>query len=335
MYARSTVAAVVPAYNESEFVGEVIENLPEYVDCAYVVDDGSSDDTWAVIQRYTGEQRGTQVAVAAADGGVEPDTRIEAIRHDENRGVGGAIKTGYKHALDDEMDVTVVVAGDGQMEPDVVEDVVGAVAKGEADYAKGDRLQPDLRDGMPAFRQLGNYLLSGLTKVSSGYWHVMDPQNGCAAISQSALEAVDIDDLYEDYGFANDLLVRLNEQDLLVADVPQRAIYKEEESQIRYRTFVPKLSVLLLRNFLRRLHREYLVDDFHPLVGLYALGITSAGTGLLWLLDSIVDRQDSGESVNVLVLTAVGLLSVLLAMSFDLEENRELVARPPNEGEAK
>lgn len=329
MYEGNTVGAVIPAYNESKHIDEVIETLPRYVDRAYVVDDASTDDTWSVIQESVDRWRLPRTAAPVTDGGVPSTPRLVPIRHDQNQGVGGAIKTGYRRALQDRIDVTVVISGDGQMEPDIVEDVVAAVARGEADYAKGNRLRPGLNAEMPPFRRFGNYLLSGLTKVSSGYWHVMDPQNGCAAISLDALEAIDIDDLYDDFGFANDLLARLNEAEVQVADVPQRAIYKDEESHIQYRTFVPKVSVLLLRNFLTRLYRKYLTKDFHPLIGLYLVGAGTVVLALGWLLGSVLVSPGSRVFVSLVGLLTVGVVSTGLAMAFDARQNRELIPRSP------
>ena len=351
MYGGKTIAAVIPAYNEEPHIAEVIETLPEFVDRAYVVDDASTDGTWEEIQhaaetvnaewgsdggersegsRSTSDPSDDDVPVteaetegALADGsGAAFERRVVPIRHDENRGVGGAIKTGYKHALADGVDVTAVIAGDGQTEPDIVERIVAPVAEGEADYAKGNRLLSRDRSDMPLFRQVGNFLLTVITKIASGYWKTMDPQNGSTAISHEALEEIDLDAMYEDYGYCNDLLIRCNVHQLRVADVSRRAVYKDEESHITYSTYVPKVSMLLLRGFLWRLHARYLGRDFHPLPFFYYFGAAGAGLGLAATLKRVVD-DDSGVA-GPLALFLLGWLFVLLAMAFDLEENRGL-----------
>ena len=260
MYEGQTVGVVVPAYDEAGFVGDVIETVPEYVDRVYAVDDRSTDETWQEIQAAA--ERVNESATESrrkllADGGVAD--RVVPIRHEANRGVGGAIKTGYQRALRDDVDVTAVMAGDGQMDPDQLERLLDPIVAGDADYTKGNRLMcPDYREGMPKFRLFGNLVLTRLTQLSSGYWNSGDPQNGYTAISLDALEALDVADLYDDYGFANEILARLNVHDMRVVDVSMPAQYGDEQSSIEYHTFIPKVSHLLLRNYLWRLSTKYL-----------------------------------------------------------------------------
>ncbi|MFC7008880.1 glycosyltransferase family 2 protein [Halalkalicoccus salilacus] len=315
MYNDKTIAAVVPAYNEEPFIGDVIETLPEFIDRAYVIDDRSTDDTWGEIQRK---------AEAVNEGGETTLDRVVPIRHAKNKGVGGAIKTGYLHALEDEMEVTTVIAGDGQTEPDIVERIVAPVADGRAEYSKGNRLLGRERRDMPMFRQIGNFTLTLITKIGSGYWKIMDPQNGSTAISYEALDRVGIEQMYEGYGYCNDLLVRLNANNVRVADVKRRAVYKDEESDIDYKTYIPRVSGLLLRGFLWRLRTKYLIRDFHPLALFYYVGAATAGVGLLSGLKSAVNRDSGTSRGSSLVLFVLGWLFMLLAMVFDLQENEEL-----------
>ena len=329
MYRNKTVGAVIPAYNEEPHIGEVIETLPEFVDRAYVVDDDSTDGTWAEIERHAeAVNEPPPEDPPVTDGGVALDPRIVPIQHDDNRGVGGAIKTGYLHALDDGIDVTAVIAGDGQTQPDIVERIVAPVAEGTAGYAKGNRLLGRDRDDMPRLRQVGNFVLTFITKIASGYWKLMDPQNGSTAISHEALDRVDIEEMYEDYGYCNDLLIRLNANGVRVADVSRRAVYEDETSHIEYRTYVPKVSALLLRGFLRRLRTKYLVRDFHPLPLLYYLGALGAGSGLVAALARLLRSDDETRGVvGSLLLLFLGCLSLVLAMAFDHDENRDLQVR--------
>ena len=320
MYKGHTVAVVVPAYDEEGFVGEVLETVPDFVDRIYAIDDRSTDDTWREI-RTTAERLNRDRpdepsnraaatagdatalggdatpadatapggddatadadATTAADGGRAFSRQVVPIRHETNRGVGGALKTGYRRAYEDGIDVTAVMGGDGQMDPDLLDQLVDPIVNGEADYAKGNRLlHATYREEMPKFRLFGNYVLSLLTKVSSGYWTIGDPQNGYTAISHRALAELDIDSLYDRYGFANELLARLNRHGMRVADVAMPAIYGDEESSIEYHTFVPTVSKLLLATFLWRLKGKYLALDGtgatrerRSVVALYALGL--------------------------------------------------------------
>ncbi|AGB16195.1 glycosyl transferase [Halovivax ruber XH-70] len=222
---------------------------------------------------------------------------IVPIRLEENRGVGAAITTGYRCARREGIDVTAVMAGDGQMDPDQLPRLIDPIVEGRAAYAKGNRLRGRAqRNSMSTFRFGGNVLLSLLTKIASGYWGMVDPQNGYTAISGEALEAIDLDSLYTEYGFANDLLVVLNAEGFAIADVAMPAVYGDERSHISYRTFVPRLSWLLWRRFLHRLGIRFVVQDFHPLVALYALGIGGLAVGIWSLVSSRVDRRPTRPS---------------------------------------
>ncbi|WP_233255104.1 glycosyltransferase family 2 protein [Halopenitus persicus] len=236
MYRNLTVAVVVPAYNEEGFVGDVIDDLPAFVDRAYVVDDGSTDATWNEIREHADARNATH------DGRF--DDLVVPIRHESNRGVGGAIKTGYQRAREEEIDATAVLGGDDQMDPRVLTKYIDPIADGVADYTKGNRFsRSDHWERMPRFRLLGNVVLSYLTKIASGYWGTMDSQNGYTAISLQALQETDIEGMYEYYGYCNDLLVRLNAADVRVADVPRSSEYAYTEgwkSHIDYTEYIPE-----------------------------------------------------------------------------------------------
>ena len=330
MYDGHAVGVVVPAYNEEGFVGPVIDTMPDFVDRVYVVDDRSTDGTWQEIRDHA--ERANRAATerradaTIADGGTGSARRVVPIRHDTNRGVGGAILTGYRRAHEDGMDVVAVMAGDGQMDPDQLDRLVDPVVNGAADYAKGNRLlHPEFRDGMPRFRLFGNAVLSLLTKVASGYWRVGDPQNGYTVVSDDALDALDLDDLYDEYGFANELLVRLNEHRMRVADVAVPARYGDEQSTIRYRSFVPRLSRLLLVNFCRRLGTRTTERGNRSAVVCYALGIVGVLATVLAGLGATAGASVDAKQAGALGLSSAASLG--LAVAFDAEHNEHLVVR--------
>jgi glycosyltransferase involved in cell wall biosynthesis len=273
MYASESLAVVVPAYNEAAFIQNVVETIPAYVDTIVVVDDHSTDGTWREIRSCMGSNdpeapvasdHADQLLTTDGAGTNEvyrqstTDVDLVAVRHSENRGRGAAVKTGYRLAVEAAHDVVAVMDGDGQMDPDDLERLVDPIVDGDADYAKGNRLV-DRRHcvDMSNWRLFGNGILTILTKVASGLWHVRDPQNGYTAVSADALSALSIDDLYDDYGFLNDVLIRMAYHDLRVVDVPIEALYADEESGIKYRSFVPNLSLLLARGFAWRLLAKY------------------------------------------------------------------------------
>ena len=330
MYRDHTVAAVVPAYNEAGFVGSVIDDLPPYLDRAYVIDDGSTDDTWAEITEHA-ERRN-----AAHDGHFE--RLVVPIRHEENRGVGGAIKTGYLRAREEALDVTVVLGGDDQMDPSELTRYIDPIVDDAAGYAKGNRFsRPEDWARMPTFRLVGNVVLSYLTKVASGYWESMDSQNGYTAISLSALEATDIEGMYEYYGYCNDLLVRLNVAGVRVADVPRSSTYAYSDgwkSHIDYREYVPRVSGMLLRSFLWRLRRKYLLERYDPIAPLYLLGGAGLTGSLAGLVTTLARRDRDGDAGSWFLATVVGALTVLYATLRDRADNADLAVAVAEEAAA-
>lgn len=330
MYKEHTVAVVVPAYNEAGFVGEVIDTVPDLVDRIYAIDDRSTDGTWDEIREQASRINDRFETVNGSP--ITKETfsrRVVPIRHEQNKGVGGAIKTGYRRAYADGMDIVAVMNGDGQMDPDILDRIVDPIVAGEADYVKGNRLlYPEYREEMSTWRFFGNTVLSVLTKAASGYWKMSDPQNGYTAISHRALSALEIDELYDRYGFLNHLLVHLNVRNFRISDVAMAASYGDESSDISYSSFVPSLSLLLLRSFVGRLKIQYLVFDFHPLVVLYLfgfLGLTgsiSGWAGLLWRGPGNVFSVLIG--VMVLLIFTVSVFALTLAAIYDMEHNVRL-----------
>ncbi|MGM0684021.1 MAG: glycosyltransferase [Halobacteriota archaeon] len=327
MYDGQTVGVVVPAYNEAGHVGGVIETMPSYVDRVYAVDDASSDETWTEIREHA-KRRNDPSATRNGSGGTEERTVVVPIKHKRNRGAGGAVKTGYARALKDDMDVVAVMDGDGQMDPAHLERVIEPVAAGEVTYAKGNRLR-SRRDyaTMSRWRLFGNMLLTMLTRVSSGYWEVSDPQNGFTAISSEGLRIVRFDRLYDRYGFLNDILFVLNVNRQPIADVAHPARYGDERSTIRYSSFIPRLSALIARNFLTRIAQSYVLRRFHPLAACYAFGAVVLLTGVVGggysLLNAGVDTFLGGMAS--LSVATLGLLLLLFGTWLDVEENEGLV----------
>jgi glycosyltransferase involved in cell wall biosynthesis len=307
-----SVAVVVPAYREAQLIGETLRGVPAFVDRVYVVDDASDDGT-ADAARALG------------------DTRVEVLRHEQNGGVGASIVTGYKRAIADGVDVTAVMAADNQMDPDDLEQLVRPVAAGDVDYAKANRLvSGEAWQVIPRSRYLGNAVLSLLTKIASGYWHVADSQSGYTAISRNTLAALDLDRVYRKYGFPNDMLVHLNVYNARVRDFPSRPVYGVgERSGIKIRSVVPRISWLLLKGFLWRLREKYVIRDFHPLVFFYALGIVMTIVGLvLGIVETVLRIAGNDVSVGTVVLVALLLIAgsqfTLFAMWFDMESNKDL-----------
>jgi glycosyltransferase involved in cell wall biosynthesis len=307
-----TVAVVVPAFNEEQLIAQTIAGVPDFVDRILVVDDASTDAT-ADTARGAG------------------DPRVEVLRHDSNGGVGAAILTGYRRARDDGVEVTAVMAADNQMDPDDLRTLVAPVARGEVDYAKANRLiSGEAWKLIPRTRYLGNAVLSLLTKIASGYWHVADSQSGYTAIALPTLRRLDLDRIYRGYGFPNDMLVHLNVWSARVRDFASRPVYGVgERSGIKLRKVIPRISWLLVKGFFWRLWEKYVIRDFHPLVFFYAFGFLFTAVGLiLGIVETVLRFMGNEITTPTVVLIALLLISgsqfTLFAMWFDMESNKEL-----------
>jgi glycosyltransferase involved in cell wall biosynthesis len=246
MFRSLRVAVVVPAYNEARAIGDTVGTVPDFVDHVLVVDDASTDDTADAARTARARRRCNDPA------------GFEVIRHADNRCVGAAIATAERRALALGADVAVVMAGDGQMDPEDLPALLAAIADGEADYVKGNRFKhPDVWTAMPATRIVGNLLLSAATRVTSGYRHVFDSQCGYTAIHSRALAGIDLDLLWSRYGYPNDLLSRLHPAGVRVLDVRVRPIYGDHwKSGINLGTVLHPLPWVLLRSWGTRLAEE-------------------------------------------------------------------------------
>jgi glycosyltransferase involved in cell wall biosynthesis len=314
MYQEKTICVVVPAHNEEALIEGTLRSIPPYVDRIICVDDASSDGTRRIVER-----------VASEDG------RISLLCHEFNQGVGGAIVSGYKKAVELEMAVTAVMAGDAQMDPDDLTDIIQPIAEGSADYSKGNRLfQGEAWEMIPRYRYLGNSFLSLLTKIASGYWHIADSQSGYTAVSLAVLKRIDLDSIYKRYGMPNDMLIKLNQYDLRVRDVHVRPVYNiGEKSGIRLRSVIPRITWLLFRGFWQRLYFKYVIKDFHPLVFFYILSffLLTASVPLTIRLFYIWAVTNDIPDINAmaLVFTAIsGLQTLFFGMWFDMEYNKDL-----------
>jgi len=314
MYQEKSIAVVVPAYNEERLIGKTVQGIPGFVDKIIVINDASTDNTAQTVSEKA-----------------KDDRRICLLGHEANQGVGGAIATGYKKALELEMDVTVVMAGDGQMDPKDFMNIIEPIVDGTAEYSKGNRLfYGDAWRMIPHYRYLGNSFLSLLTKFASGYWHIADSQSGYTAISLIALKRLNLDNIYRGYGIPNDLLIRLNQYDFRVRDVHIKPVYNiGEKSGIRLIRFIPRILLLLFKGYWRRLFFKYVIKDFHPLVFFYILSFFLLGVSLPLAVRFFYVWTVTGDIPDInamaLIFTLIsGLQTLFFGMWFDMNYNKHL-----------
>lgn len=239
----------------------LLASVPEYVDGIVAVDDGSDDATPSVLA-------GSQ------------DPRLLTIRHERNRGVGAAMRTGLQRAAELQADILAKVDGDGQMDLRDLPKLLDALTQDDRyGYAKGNRLlfAAGLKE-MPRGRRIGNFALTFLMKLASGYWHIVDPQNGFVAIRRITWELLDPARIADGYFFENDMLINLNILDVPVRDVAMPARYGDERSHLRLRRVVPSFTGLLLRRLWYRFYTKYVLRDFSPI----ALFVLAGLPLLLW-----------------------------------------------------
>lgn len=316
MYLETSVAVVVPCYNEERLITRVLDTMPDYVDAIYVVDDCSHDRTAEVVENYRATQNGQ---------------RVRLIQHTTNQGVGGAIITGYLAAARDGMDAIAVMAGDAQMDPNDLRRLVEPVARGEVDYAKGNRLMSgEAWYQIPRVRYLGNVVLSLMTKIASGYWHIFDSQTGYTVISRTAVETIHWERVWRGYGFPNHILIMLNIDNFRVRDIPVKPVYNiGEKSGLRIWRVIPSISLLLLRGFFWRIFHKFVVRDAHPLVLFYLFGLLTFIPGLLLGVYFLLYRLFSGpvaptSALFAMFLILFGLNFLMFALWFDMDSNRHL-----------
>jgi glycosyltransferase involved in cell wall biosynthesis len=314
MYKDKTLAAIVPAYNEEKQLHLVVSTMPDFVDHIVIIDDKSTDGTADKVRELMAQ-----------------DQRVVLLSHEVNQGVGGAIATGYKWARDREIDMAVVMAGDGQMDPSDLPNLCDPIATENVDYSKGNRLvYKEAYEMIPKVRFFGNAILSFLTKIASGYWHVADSQTGYAVISLKALKAIDWDKMYKRYGQPNDILVRLNAEDMRVRDVPIRPVYNiGETSGFKPRQVLWPISRLLLKMFAWRMWKKYMIRDAHPLFLFILMGLALLSLGFLFFLRLLylwISQAQMPEITLIILLFSctLGIQFFLFGLWMDMDKNKFL-----------
>ena len=313
MYKNKSIAAVVPCYNEENQIFKVISTMPDFVDHLIIINDASTDKTLEIVTKQMQNYK-----------------KIFLINHKKNQGVGGAIASGYKWARDNNYDIAVVMAGDAQMDPKDLTAILDPVANGKVDYSKGNRLSSGKAyKEIPKIRYYGNAILSLLTKIASGYWHIADSQNGYTAINKKSLKLINWDKMYKRFGQPNDLLVRLNINNLQVQDVHINPVYNiGEKSEIKIHRVIFTISWLLLKRFFWRIKEKYIIRDFHPLIFFYFFGILFFIVTLILATRLTMITYNTGTIPQMNALAMMfsfmsSALFLLFAMLFDKQESEK------------
>lgn len=302
------IGVVIPCYKVSRHVLGVISRIGDEVSKIYVIDDHCPENTGKLVSETI------------------RDKRVVTIFHPENRGVGGAVKTGYNAAFSDGMDVIVKLDGDGQMDPSLIGVIASPVVKGDADYSKGNRFDSlENLFGMPKVRIFGNAILSLWSKFSSGYWSVTDPTNGFTAIHRKALEALNMSKVRNSFFFESDMLFRLNIANCVVEDVPMVALYNDEKSNLRIVQVLFEFPFRLAVNFIKRIFyryylREWSVGSIELPAGLFLISFGSWFGFTSFLAASAAGSPTTaGQVTTSAVAIILGAQLLLSFLAFDVQ----------------
>ncbi len=302
------VAVVIPCFRVSRQILAVLAGLGPVCDRIYVVDDACPEHTGRLVEA---ECR---------------DARVSVLYHERNQGVGAAVLTGYRAALAGGAEVIVKLDGDGQMDPALIPALVAPIVAGLADYTKGNRFfDLDGLEAMPRLRLLGNTALSFITKFSSGYWDLFDPTNGFTAIHGAVAARLPYSRIARDFFFESDLLFRLNIMSAVVLDIPMRARYGEESSELAPLKILPGFVVRHGANFVKRLFYSYLLRNFSMASVQLLLGIPLVAFGvafgaLQWVAAERAGISASAGTVMVAALPIIlGFQFLLFFLSYDMQ----------------
>lgn len=301
------IAVAIPCYKVTNHVIGVINSIGAEVDAIYAVDDACPEQSGKYIENHN------------------TDPRVRVLYHSENRGVGGAIVTAYKAAIMDGMDIVVKIDGDGQMDPALLPKFVRPLLRAQADYTKGNRFyRPESVQDMPRLRLFGNGVLSFLTKLSCGYWNVMDPTNGYTAIRTHILRELPLDKLENRYFFETDMLFRLNTIRAVVKDIPMDSVYADEESNLKIGKILPEFLRKHSARLWRRYAYNYLVRDFnvgtlHSLAGLCLVLFGTFFGVWHWISGSQSHQPASSGTVMIAALPIlIGLQCLIAFLHYDV-----------------
>ena len=301
------VGVVIPCYCERANILAVLAAIPADISRIYCIDDGCPQSTGEHVEEHNEDQR------------------VTVIYHDRNQGVGAAMRSGYRAALADRMDLIVKLDGDGQMDPAEIPNLLAPIISDDADYAKGNRFyRLEGLTSMPLLRLFGNIILSFVSKLSTGYWQLFDPNNGFTAIDARVLEMVPLDDVDDGYFFEADMLFRLNTLRAVVLDVPMRAQYGDEKSSIKLPRVTMVFTVKHTVNFFKRLFYNYLLRGFSVASVEWIAGPLALAFGIVFGVSQWMHSIENGVAATAGTVmlaslpTIIGMQMLLSAIHFDI-----------------
>ncbi len=302
------LAVVIPAYQAEKSIRDVVRRIPSFVDWIILVDDGSTDGTAAAMRQMS-------------------DPRVRSLSHERNTGVGGAMVTGFKKAIELQADLIAKIDADGQMDPTYLDRFALAAVRFQCDYVKANRFgHIEMLPAMPKIRLLGNLILTFLTKFASGYWNVFDPQNGYVMITRKMLKRLDLKRLDPGYFFEDSMLIHLNIMRAKIAEIYLPARYQGEQSSMRLSGIIVTFPGKLVYGYLYRVYQKYVFRSLSPFALLLLFGIVALSWGTIWggiaWWQSYITRMPATTGTVILALLPLllGWSSLLQALVLDVQD---------------
>jgi len=301
------IAVVIPCYKVKQHILDVIAGIGPEVCRIYIIDDKCPDNSGNHVEEHCNDQR------------------VIVLPHEINQGVGGAVMTGYKAAIEEGMDIIVKIDGDGQMDPILISYFIEPILSGEADYTKGNRFYDfeEIR-AMPPMRLFGNAVLSLMTKFSSGYWNLFDPTNGYTAVHADVARHLPFKKISTRYFFETDMLFRLNTLRAVVVDVPMDAKYGEEVSNLKISKIIGEFLYKHTRNLVKRVFYNYYLRDLSIAsiefpIGLMMLIFGIVFGGYHWMQAAQLGVPTPTGTIKLAAMSLLmGLQLVLAFISYDI-----------------
>jgi hypothetical protein len=301
------IAVIIPAYRVKKHIHDVVNNLPDFIDSIIVVDDKCPDNSGHHILEKN------------------KNKKLIVEFHEKNKGVGGAVITGYKKAIEINSDIVVKMDGDDQMDPMFLPLLITSLTESNAGYSKGNRFNDFAAlKSMPKIRLFGNSILSFLVKVCAGYWDIMDPTNGYTAIKIDVIKKLNFENISNRYFFETDMLINLNIRNIGIIDIPMPAKYGNEESSLNISNIIRKFPIQMLKGLIRRIFLKYFIYNFN-MFSIYLISsflFISWGIifgGFHWYMNSIKNIQTPTGTIMLAILPLMlGIQFLLQALSIDI-----------------
>lgn len=306
------LAIVIPYYNASNQIVNVIKAIPSFINFVIIVDDCSSE----------------LLPIDTINAAINSESKLVFIKSDQNLGVGGATKIGFQKSIDLKVAITIKVDADNQMDLSYLPNLINPLLKNKTDFAKGNRFR-DMKalQKMPFVRRFGNLILSFLIKVATGYWNVFDPTNGYFAIKNSLLKDIELSKLSNRYYFETSLLAELYFLKARIKDIPMPSIYGDEKSNMVLWKMPFLFSRKLTTTFMKRILKEYFLYNFNIASLFIVVGLPLFLFGIFfgiksWLYYATQNTFAPTGTIMIITLSIIlGFQLLLQAIQFDISNS--------------